>query len=330
MCYRQLVKSTLAIACSALVTTACAGTVNRFILDDAVPSALRDTDTAKICQMGAALIHPIAAVSEDAHLALSMGEGVSAVCEQSAAWEAELRALRTKHNGKALGDARAAEIIDAQIAARRAHARTAMRFNRSFLEAQKAFGELGAECPELSKSDEFAYVFVLVTGTLALLHDSASGGQVGVPLDRLAVIARASKCVDDETWWFTPMALRGAAWAMVPGSGPVDGWAVMDEAAKKGAPSGVRIAVAIEALVANNAGRTDVFERALTLHAKSLETAKPLPDWALLDSYAREITQHQSDMVWSEAAGHRTDVFGRLPSQPSSTEPDAVDPFAGP
>ncbi len=320
------------VALIALVACSCAGSVNRFVVDDVVTKALGDADTGKACAMGASLVHPISAVNGDAHLALAIAEGVSAVCDQTVAWEAELKAARTKPNGRALGDARAAEIIDAQLVARRANARTAARFNRSFEQGQLAFGSIGQGCPAFSNAtDRVVFVFVLVTGTLALLHDTASGGAAHVPTERLNAVARASTCLDDASWWHVPMALRGAAMAMVPGNGP-DGWATLERASTLGAPSGVRVAVAIEALVANNAGKSEQLARALSLHAQSLAKTPGDPRWLLFDTYAREISLHQSDLVWSEAAGHRTEQFGVLPAPPTGSPPaaDEVDPFAPP
>lgn len=333
--YRADVKKPAWVLLCAASLSGCAGTVNRFMLDDVVRSAASDADTGKACAMGTSLVHPLAAVNGNAHLALAVAEGVSAVCDQTHAWEADLTAARTKHNAAALGEGRAAEVIDAQLAARRLHARTAARFNRSFEQAQLAFGPIGQGCPTLSHDDQFVFVFVLVTGTLALLHDTAAGGAVGVPQDRLAAIARASTCVDDATWWHVPSALRGGAWVMVPGSGPsgTDGWKVLDDAATQGASSGVRVAVAIEALLAYNAGRTDVLQRSLHQHAQSQTTTKPNAAWLLLDTYASEISLHQSDLVWSEATGHRTEVFGRLPSDHAAvpaTTPFEGDPFSTP
>ncbi len=314
----------------------CARYVNRFTVDDVVSAATADGDTGKVCSMGAALVHPMAAVHPQAHLARAIAEGVSAICDQALAWESELAAARIKHNGVALGEGRVAEIVDAQLRARRAHARTAARFNHAFTHAESAFGPIGSECPSLSKRDEFTYLFSLVAGTFALLHDTAAGGVNKVPQDRLAAVARGSRCLDDATWWHVPAALRGAAWAMVPGSGPsgVDGWQVLDEAATRCGTQGVRVAAAIEVLLASNAGRTTVLERALMRHAAARQKTAANAQWLLLDSYAMEISLHQSDLLWSEATGHRTEVFGQLPGKPTLGPVDdpftGADPFSGP
>jgi hypothetical protein len=172
---------------------------------------------------------------------------------------------------------------------------------------------------------------------LALIHDRRGGGTHGIPLDRLLEVARASECLDDATWWHVPMALRAGAWATIPGSGPAgsDAWALLDEAAGKGDVSGVRVARAVQALIAGNSGATDVVEAAIKAHAASLEGTPQASDWALLDQYALQVTTHESDRVWTAAKGHRTEAFGALPSDVKEEirVPDMFsgsDPFGSP
>jgi hypothetical protein len=93
----------------------------------------------------------------------------------------------------------------------------------------------------------------------------------------------------------------------------------------------VRVARAIQILIAGNAGRDDVLEPALAAHAATLHAVPADPDWALLDAYAYQIALHESDRVWTAAEGHRTERFGRWPGSadaaPVETGPD---PFAQP
>lgn len=316
-----------------LLNVGCASKIDRFTLDRVIPTAAKVGDTGEVCALGTALVHPLGSVSHNPpDRALTIADGVAAVCDQSVAWEAELDAARVKHNGAALGEGRTADTVDAQLAARRAHARTAARFERSFDHLEAEYGTVGAaECPKIAEKDEFAYLFGLVAGTLALLHDSASGGVNEVPRDRLAAIARGAGCLDDAAWWQVPSALSGAAWATVPGTGPAgnDPWKQMEDAATAGETSGVRVARAIQVLIAANAGRTDVLESALAKHAASLAATPTNPDWALLDTYATEVSLHQSDLLWTEARGHRTETFGQLPGDEAPPAEPGPDPFAG-
>lgn len=316
----------------ALQLLACAATIDRLTVVDVVDRGTDQGDTGKACALGAALAWPLGSLTKnEPHKALAIAEGTAAICDQALAWEAELASARAKRNWTALGDARTAEITDARIASERAHARAAARFDASFRQLEAEVGALGGEeCPKIKDKQEFVLFFGLVTGTLALLHDKAGGTENDVPLDRLNVVARASECLDDATWWSGPKALRAGAWATIPGSGPadVDPWALLDEAAREGDASGVRIARAIQVLLAANAGRTDIVEQGLRAHAASLAATPRDEEWALLDAYAYEVSLHQSDLLWTAADGHRTDTFGKLPSDVAApVAPAGPDPF---
>jgi hypothetical protein len=322
-----------------MVGTGCPSAVaERFALGPLVDAATDVGDVRKVCTLGAALIHPLAATGPDAWGARVIAEGIGASCDEKDAWEADLAAQRARHLWPP-GDAQSIAIEDASLVARRAHGHAADRFERSFEALQKRWPASvvadGISCPNdlvsAGSDEQFAWVFGLVTGTLALLHDASAGGVVGVPRNRLAVLARASLCVDDNSWWFTPKAVRGAAAAIV---GDAEGWSMLASAADAGDRSGVRVARAFQVLMAMNAGRTDIVSDALARHAASLVAHPRNEDWALLDEYAFEVSQQQSDLWWTEVTGHRTPTFGMAPPSPSSSSapspptPVVTDPFA--
>jgi len=311
---------------------ACAGKIDRFTVDRVVPAGNAVADTGKACALGAALVHPIDALSKGrSELALAVAEGTGALCAEQEAWEADLTALRARTYDGESDEARAAAITDATLSAERHHAIAAARFDRAFGAIEDEWGTVGDGCPKIAERDEFVYFFGLVCGTLALLHDRASGGVHDVPLDRLGAVARGAGCVDDARWWSGPAALRAGAWATVPGLGPTgtDPWAELETAAAAGDPTGVRVARAIQILIAANAGRNDVLEPALAAHAASREAVPSDPEWALLDEYAYRIALQESDRVWSAATGHRTERFGAWPgSADAPPEPLGPDPFA--
>ncbi|MCB9695364.1 MAG: hypothetical protein H6738_01100 [Alphaproteobacteria bacterium] len=302
-------------------------------LDRVVDRGTDYGDTGKVCALGSALVHPLGSLTKnEPHRALVIAEGTAALCAEEAAWEGELDAARVKHNAVALGDGRAPEITDARLRAERAHTLAAARFEAAFRQAEEAFGPIGTgDCPKIKEKDEFAYLFALVSGTLALLHDRSGGAHNEVPMDRLSAVARGAACLDDADWWSAPSALQGASWATIPGSGPadVDPWAMLDEAAARGEASGVRVARAIEVLIAANNGRDDILGPALRAHAASLQAVDRNDDWALLDAYAYEVSLQQSDALWTAETGHRTETFGKLPGDDAPTAPVGPDPFAG-
>jgi len=188
----------------------------------------------------------------------------------------------------------------------------------------------------IKEKDEVAYFVALISGTFAVLHDKSSGGQIGVPMQVLPKIARASECLDAERWWEVPTALQSGIWASVPGSGPegVDGWPLLLEAAEKGAQSGVRVAWGIAALLASNGDQEEILVQALEAHGKSLTEVEADPKWLFFDQYATEVSLQQSDKFWIKERGYRTPRLGEIPKMeeeiitaPSEEDPFGADPF---
>ena len=222
-----------------------------------------------------------------------------------------------------------------RIRSDRARRQAARRFFRAFEHLEAAYGELGEECPRIKADDEVVFLVGLVAGELALLHDKISGAEVGVPLDTPLRISRASSCLSDDRWWHVPMALQAAGWAIIPGSGP-EGWTLGSSSTrrpKKGSSSGVRVAQALAVLLAANADESERVAYGIKAHAKSLDEVEQNGEWALLDEYARLVTLHESDLVWTASAGHVTPVLGELPDEaeePEEVVPDLfgeIDPF---
>ncbi len=312
--------------------TGCAGRIDRFTIDRVIDVGLDTPDVGKVCALGSALAHPLASLSKNTpDKALVVAELTAALCLEEQANLAELDMDRAKANFRALGDPRASEIKDARIRSERYHADAAARFERSWQHLQADYGPLGEEaCPRIKEKDEIVYFLGMVGGTLALIHDRRGGGTHGIPLDRLLEVARAVECLDDERWWSVPSALQAGAWATIPGSGPegADPWAMLDDAAAKGDPTGIRVARAMQALIGGNSGATDVVEDAIRAHAASIEATPQAPEGALLDRYAYQVTLHESDRMWMAAEGHRTERFGTLPSD-EAEQIEVPDLFGG-
>ncbi len=318
----------------ALALSACSAKVDRFTLDRVVPLGMETPDTRKACAVGESLGYALAAVPSRArppHRALIVVEMTAGLCDEADAWEAQLTAVRAERRISSDG-AEISDIRDARLSAERAHARAADRFWRAFQHTEAAFGPIGAEtCPRIAANDEEVYLLGLVSGTVALLNDRASGGVVGVPLDTLGKVARGSTCLDDARWWAAPSALRAASWATIPGSGPdgVDPWALMRSAADRGDVSGVRVARALLVLIRANADHTEDVEEGIRAFAHALESVPASASHALIEEYARLVVLHQSDLLWTAARGHRTPTLGELPTDPADTPPPAgPDPFA--
>ena len=185
----------------------------------------------------------------------------------------------------------------------------------------------------MKEQDEVVVLVGIVGGVLALLRDKASGGTVGIPLDRINAAGRAASCLDNERWWYAPQALQAASWATVPGTAPddVDPWVLLEESATKGDETGVRFARALQVRIAINSGLNDVAVQGIKAHAQTLKETPTPEEWNLLDEYSRLVSLHESDLLWTAAAGHRTLDFGELPgdqNEPAGADPFAADPFA--
>jgi hypothetical protein len=308
--------------------------VDRMTVDKIVGQAQVVGDTQMPCALGESLNHVLMATQgrQTPDLALLISNGTAAMCSQSKAWEERLRAERAKKQ-RPLSDAyRVAEIKDAQISAARWDSMTARRFYEAFNHAEQAFGNVDTPCPKIAERDEVAYLVALIAGTFSVLHDKQSDGTIGVPLDLLPKVARASTCLDNEKWWGVPQALQAGIWATIPGTGPADAdpWSILEESAEKGSASGVRVAYALGVLLANNAGDTDRMKAFLGAHGTSISDVARSQEWAFFDQYAYEVALHQSDLFWIETVGHRTPVLGTFPVDPTDVlemEVGGEDPF---
>ena len=319
----------------------CAGTVDRFAVNRIVhQEGARVDDLGKACALGAALAHPLAALGTERRpprMALIIAETTAGLCGELDSMEAELQSVRARRNWRGLGEHRVAEMRDARLREQRLHAGAAKRYYRAWAHMTEAFGPFDGDCPTIRERDEITYLLGLVAGLRALLHDKAGGSTVGVPADVLGEVSRGARCLDNEEWWHAPAALQAAAWAVIPGSGPedVDPWEVLRSEAEAGDDSGVRVAWSLYVLVAGNAGLRDRVADGIAGHAASLTRTTADPAWLLLDEYALRVSSHESDLLWTEERGHRTETFGELPGPSPSAPPEAVqdpfgaDPFGG-
>ena len=309
-------------------------TVDRLTVDQVLKAGLTIPDTQKACALGESLSHVLLSTGrsgKDPNLAMIIANGTAGICAQKKAWEHDLLIEKMKKNLPLEAGFRIAEIKDTKIQGDRWHGLAAQRFYRAFKYAEKEYGVLGEECPKIKEKDESAYFIALLTGTFAVLHDKSSGGQVGVSLELLPKIARASECLDSEKWWNVPSALQAGIWATIPGLTPegVSPWDLMMTEAVKGADSGVRVAWGVAAMLANNAGKEELLERVLISHGESLGSVDQNEEWAFFDEFAFEVSLQQSDMIWIQELGYRTPEFGNLPKEEIEvlTPNDGEDPF---
>lgn len=307
----------------------CSKKIDRLAIDRILKYGMTSTDLEEGCAFGESMAIPLGAASRKLpNKAMVIAETDAAMCSQMKAFELELNAEHLQVTIPIEHPHRIAKIKDARLESERVHAKAASRFYNAYQFLEAEYGTLGEACPNIAKKDESIFVIGLVAGTLSVLHDKSSGSKVGIPLDTLNKIARATSCVSDESWWHVPMAVQGSIWATIPGSGPgdIDPWVHLKTGAKKGEASGVRVGWAMHNLIAENSGQTERLKEGIEAHAEALSIPQN-PDWAFLDAYGLKISQHQLDLIWIREKGHRAPTFGELPIVQEQLKAPADDPF---
>ncbi len=299
-------------------------TVSDYAISDLGPFILSTEDVEMGCQTGQALGNLLLSfdrVGSDTDLPGVVTLFAAGLCAELQANEAELgyhRALFSKKPSAAM---------DSRIIEQRAHAVAASRYARAWTHMTRVFGEPQENtCPELGEDDRLFYLVGLAAGVQAILHDRASGGQIGMDMSVLSKVARATQCIDDEEFWQIPSGFRFALYASVPGSGPADLDAVtaLRTAAQQGATLGVRMGWALLAQTGRGIGQSELVKEAIAASADT-STQGETPELArLLDQYALGMLTHFSDVQWTEDRGHRTPVgsFGTLYQAPVVEEDD--------
>lgn len=320
--------SVMVLACG--LATSCAGKIDRFTLDRVLVRGSTYQDAALICATGEALSIPLASVTNEKnppHRALVMSNVSAAMCAEYDVWEAKVQGALARSNQS--GEALVALVKDARIQEERAHTEAARRFAQAFEHTEAHWGPVGEGCPKIRPDDELTYLLGLYSGLAGAIHDKAGGGQVGVPMDMLGRVARGCECLDNDTWWQVPSAFQAAAWATLANSENGDPWELLDAAADKGDATGVGLARAVQVMLAGNSGRTEDLERGIRAHAAAIAEGRD-PAWAAFDNYAQQVIVNESDLIWAADSGHRTPVFGELPSDAQDEEAPSLDfdPFA--
>ncbi len=320
----------LRAALLAFATTGCVSVIDKSTATSVAPVVMASDDIGLGCASGEATAAILSALGKPAkgktpHQARVLTLLSAGMCVEPLAWDAELQ------RGVALRNSEKARIPDLLEVERRHHAVAAKRYYAAWLELSAAWSpEPGEGCPKLKpkRNEELLYLLGLSSGVLAVLHDQAAGGEVGVPLDVLRAVARAATCLDDDTWWGVPRALQAAVWATIPGAAPegIDPVGVLAESATKGDVAGVRLSRAFQVQSLATLGEEDALREAIADHAASLETPADAR-FGLLNRYAHLLIRHESDKLWVAEAGHRTpgDHYGRFPAPPLDTsEGDAL------
>jgi hypothetical protein len=82
------------------------------------------------------------------------------------------------------------------------------------------------------------------------------------------------------------------------------------DASKFAGESGVRLAQAIEVVIADGSGNEERLRDAIRRHAQSVKTMPSNPQYRMLDIVANQQVLAVSDRLWTEATGSRTPIGG--------------------
>ena len=275
----------------------------------AMPYVMKTDDTEMGCAMSEAMTPMLLSFSEltwsPDRLATTMYMQAGACAEAKASEEglAYLRAYKAQN---------IAEAKDARIRQKRLFALAANRQYKGYKHLISEFGEPGEECPDIDKDEEFFWMLGLVSGMQAVMSDLRSQGEVGVPKDIAMKSVRGSQCLDEKRWWGVPKAMQAAVWTMMPDNAPegVDPWQELAAASDMGAEEGVRLAQAIEVVIADGSGNEERLRDAIRRHAQSVKTKSPSKEYLMLDVIATKQVLAVSDRLWTEATGSRTPIGG--------------------
>lgn len=297
---------------------------------ESTPYTFEMNDADMSCNMGSAFrpfVFSFSRVTDAPYRVGSLMLLLSANCSEAKAWQAQLRSMRDEQKG----DVKGAQ--DARTEYRRWEAVTAERRLKSFQEAMKAYNYDPAnakqKCPYLATdNDELTFLLSLLTGTQAVLNDSASGHQAGVPQDIAAQAQKAAACLNNQKWAGLPDAIRASVWVLIPSTKPQDAgdpWKVLAHSAQLGDEKGMRAAGAVEAVIAENVGREDIMKQAIRQFAQAGQHMQVWKKYQLLDAVSKKVVMAVSDRYWTKHYGRRTpeNMFGKFkPSEPDTKAAD--------
>jgi hypothetical protein len=275
----------------------------------ALPYVMKTDDTQMSCAMSEAMAPMLLSFSEVTivphRLASSMYMQAGA-CAEAKANEEGLTYLRS-YKAQDIGEAK-----DSRIRQKRLFSLAASRQYKGYKHLVAEFGEPGEECPDLNEDDEIFWLLGLVSGLQAVMSDVRGQGEVGVPKDIAMKSVRGSQCIDSERWWGVPQAMQAAVWTMMPDNAPegVDPWQELADASEMAGDAGVRLAQAIEVIIADGSGDGERLRDAIRRHAQSVKTTRANKEYRMLDIVAGQQILAVSDRLWTEGTGSRTPIGG--------------------
>lgn len=304
------------LLCAACCISGCSNNqvykVGTYVVEDyseviITPHILEGVDIDVACQLGSVitpLLGAMNALSESKKKTLSLLHLLSANCSEQKANEAELKSIRGLRSGNN-EDAK-----DSRISQKRWLKITALRRKESFINAMSAYDynykKTDETCPEFSKKlDETVFLLGLITGLQAIISDAGAELSARVPRNIASAAARASYCLNDTQWGGMPSSIRASVWLLLPDLSPknIDPWKMLNAADSSALKFGVRIPLALHAIIAESTGNEMELRRALSYLEEISYINKEL---SLLDKIALSHLLAVSDRHWTKSVGVRT------------------------
>lgn len=300
--------------CTKQIFRMTAGITERFAEDEMLPYMMSTTDLGMSCAMGESmtpLLMTFKKFNEGLEKETIMTLISASLCETGMALEMDLRYQRALYNGQT------SNAQDARIAMKRHYRVAALRQYEAYKRMVDFYGEPGGqECPKLlDESAQLHYLVGLLSGLQAIFSDTQATAGL-VPRNIAAKVERSASCLDNEAWFGIPLAIRASVWTLLPGALPEgeDNWARLEEADKVGEDAQVRLAHVFHVLSAYSKGDKERVRRVIKKHAEITEEVEANPEYRLLDAMATAQIKAISDVMWTEAKGHRTPTgkFGKF------------------
>jgi len=251
------------------------------------------------------LINAFTRVTSTDDLANLMMNMMAGSCAEEAAVEESLAYIRAFKNQN-INEAK-----DARVREKRQYAIAATRQYRAYQHMVDEFGEPGEKCPRLNHDEGVYRTLGNLAGLQSVLNDLKAQSVVNVPKDIAMKAVRGLQCLDNEEYWGVPAAASAGLKILMPDSSDTsatDPWVELETASRTATENGVRLAHAVEILVADGGGHTDRVKEAIRRHAASLKTNPSHRDYRLLDVVASRQIRAVSDRMWTDATGSRTPV----------------------
>lgn len=274
--------------------------------DEGVPYMLSSNDVGLGCSMAEAFtpfllsFSRVTAPPDQLAILLYL---VAGSCTESLAQEEELRYLR------AIYAKNSSEAQDARIAQQRLLSLAARRQLIGYDSLVTAMGEPGGTCPKLdSDNAELYWLFGLLNGIQAILNDIESGGNVEVPMNIAAKVARGAACLDNKKWWGVPAAIQAAIWITIPGDQPANKTPeqMLEQSLQIGIQQGIGATHVLAVKVYQGRGNTEKVKQIIRSYVSFNQHAYENQQFNLLNKISKIHIMAISDRLWTEATGKRT------------------------